>query len=142
MSPKQSLGSMLAGSIPQAAKAPTAEGAGRPAEEATQPTAPPKAPARAARNTEPPAAPPEPPRIPTVTAAARWIEFERKETRQRLDQLQWLESKRKELNAARAGRGERLTDNTLIRVAIDLLMKHGDELDGTTEDELRSSLGL
>ncbi|GAA2559184.1 hypothetical protein HD598_002692 [Neomicrococcus aestuarii] len=38
--------------------------------------------------------------------------------------------------------GERITDNTLIRVAIDLLLKHREELHGTSEQELAISLGL
>lgn len=76
------------------------------------------------------------------TRAAKWLTFERKETRQRPDQIKWIEAKRKDLNAVRGGEGERLTDNTLIRVALDLLMQRGDELAGTTEDELRRPLGI
>ena len=38
--------------------------------------------------------------------------------------------------------GERITDNTLIRVAIDLLLKHREELHGTSEQDLAISLGL
>jgi len=38
--------------------------------------------------------------------------------------------------------GERLTDNTLIRVAVDLLLSKASEFQGTTEDELRNSLNL
>jgi hypothetical protein len=80
--------------------------------------------------------------IRTSSRAAKWLTFERKETRQRPDQIKWIEAKRKDLNAARGGEGERLTDNTLIRVALDLLMQRGDELTGATEDELRRSLGI
>lgn len=72
----------------------------------------------------------------------KWLTFEPKPTRQRRDQLDWIEAKRKELNALRARAGERLTDNTLIRVAIDLLIVNGDRLQGTTEAELRASLGI
>lgn len=78
----------------------------------------------------------------TTTRAAKWLTFERKETRQRPDQIEWIEAKRKELNAVRGGEGERLTDNTLIRVALDLLIQRGDELAGITEDDLRRSLGI
>ncbi|GAA4687395.1 hypothetical protein [Frondihabitans cladoniiphilus] len=78
----------------------------------------------------------------TSSRAAKWLSFERKETRQRPDQIEWIEAKRKDLNAMRGGEGERLTDNTLIRVALDLLMQRGDDLTGTTEDELRRSLGI
>lgn len=38
---------------------------------------------------------------------------------------------------------ERVTDNTLIRLGLALLLeKHRDELRGSNEDELRASLGL
>ncbi len=37
-------------------------------------------------------------------------------------------------------KAERITENTLIRVAIDLLLAHADELRGSTEDELRESV--
>ncbi|RJT89975.1 hypothetical protein D6T64_05125 [Cryobacterium melibiosiphilum] len=60
----------------------------------------------------------------------------------RPDQLEWVEAQRKELNQRRQGAGERLTDNTLIRVALDLLKQHQGELHGVTEDQLRKSLGL
>lgn len=45
-------------------------------------------------------------------------------------------------DVVRGGVGERLTDNTLIRVALDLLMQRGDELAGTTDDELSLSLEI
>jgi len=44
------------------------------------------------------------------------------------------------LNRARRGRGERITDNTLIRVAIDVLLQDADRLAGATEAELLSSV--
>ncbi|MDF2915815.1 MAG: hypothetical protein K0S70_32 [Microbacterium sp.] len=72
----------------------------------------------------------------------KWLTFEPKPTRQRRDQLDWIEAKRKELNSLRGRAGERLTDNTLIRVAVDLLIANGDRLVGTTEAELRASLGI
>ena len=38
---------------------------------------------------------------------------------------------------------ERITDATLVRIAIDLLLtRHGADLSGVTEDELRASVGL
>ncbi|NQX29821.1 hypothetical protein HQQ81_20940 [Microbacteriaceae bacterium VKM Ac-2854] len=61
----------------------------------------------------------------------------------RQDQLEWLESTRKSLNRAKgSGVGERLTDNTLVRVALDLLRSRSEALAGTTEAELRASVGL
>jgi hypothetical protein len=67
--------------------------------------------------------------------------LDRKETRLRADQLEALNTVTKGLNRKRRGKGERLTDNTLIRVAVDLLLSRADELQGMTEEELRQSLG-
>ncbi|MBD2438840.1 hypothetical protein H6G69_18805 [Nostoc sp. FACHB-110] len=69
--------------------------------------------------------------------------MERKETRLRQDQIDALTDLTRKLNRTkRVKGGERLTDNTLIRVAVDLLLSKASELQGTTEDELRSSLNL
>lgn len=48
----------------------------------------------------------------------------------------------RDLNRARKGQGHRITENTLIRLALDLLIKHRDDLHGTTEAELAASLKL
>ncbi|MBD2091848.1 hypothetical protein H6F67_18555 [Microcoleus sp. FACHB-1515] len=68
--------------------------------------------------------------------------MERKEVRLRLSQLDNLTVVTRKLNRARKGKGERLTENTLIRVAIDLLLENAEQLQGTTEEELLRSLGL
>lgn len=72
----------------------------------------------------------------------RYDEYDRKETRLRDDQYGRLTSASRRLNKARKGQGDRITENTLIRVAIDLLLAAEDELAGTTESELRKSVGL
>lgn len=72
----------------------------------------------------------------------RYDQLERKETRLRADQYSRLTELSRELNRQRQGQGERITENTLIRVAIDLLLAGGDNLAGTTEAELRTSMGL
>lgn len=72
----------------------------------------------------------------------RYDQLERKETRLRPDQYNSLSELSRALNRQRHGRGERITENTLIRVAIDLLLKREAELAGSTEAELRASLGL
>ena len=41
---------------------------------------------------------------------------------------------------ARRGGGERITENTLVRVAVDLLLERADALNGGTEAELLRSL--
>jgi hypothetical protein len=67
---------------------------------------------------------------------------ERKELRIRVDQADELARLTRRINRARRGAGERITDNTLIRIAVDLLLEQSGRLAGTTEDELRKSLSL
>jgi len=105
--------------------------------------APPKAPARTRRAGAPRAARPAPgSRTAGVTESqtAKWKGLERKELRLRADQLDELARLRRMLNRQRAGDGERITENTLIRVAVDMLLSRTDRLRGTTEDELRKSV--
>ncbi|RCJ16176.1 hypothetical protein A6S26_33925 [Nostoc sp. ATCC 43529] len=69
--------------------------------------------------------------------------MERKEARLRQDQIDALTDLTRKLNRMKRSKGgERLTDNTLIRVAVDLLLSKASELQGTTEEELKSSLNL
>jgi len=75
-------------------------------------------------------------------ATVRFDELERKEARVRLDQYEALQSLSRKLNRSRNRRGERITENTLIRVAIDLLLSRQEQVAGTTEVELRTSVGL
>ena len=82
---------------------------------------------------------------PAATPAsdgARWTTFEAKTSRLRPDQRTQLTEVARRLTAAKAGAGERITDNTLIRVAVDLLLSRQNELAGTTEQELRASMGV
>lgn len=81
---------------------------------------------------------------PTVDDAElpKYLQLERKDLRLRADQLDALTTWQRRLNKVRRGRGERITENTLVRVAIDLLLERADELGGFTEDELRASVGL
>ncbi|MBX3196454.1 MAG: hypothetical protein KF727_15320 [Microbacteriaceae bacterium] len=71
-----------------------------------------------------------------------YLRFERKESRLRPDQLTQLSTRARQLNKARHAEADRITDNTLIRVAVDLLLSRADELAGGDEDGLRRSLGL
>lgn len=67
--------------------------------------------------------------------------LEPKQARLRTDQRRALGDLAWRLERARpTGEGPRITDNTLIRVAIDLLLEHGDELSGATEEDMRESL--
>jgi hypothetical protein len=58
------------------------------------------------------------------------------------DQLVELVRLRRSLNRQRRRAGERITTNKLIRVAVALLLSRSQDLSGTTEEELRRSLGL
>lgn len=66
--------------------------------------------------------------------------LERKDVRLRGDQLDALAQMTRHVAAARTERSERITENTLVRVAIDLLMDHAGQLHGNTETELRQSV--
>ncbi len=66
--------------------------------------------------------------------------LDRKEVRLRDDQIAELAVLVRQLMRARTVKVERITENTLIRVAIDLLLAHADHLRGGTERELRKSV--
>ncbi|WP_298461211.1 hypothetical protein [uncultured Cellulomonas sp.] len=85
---------------------------------------------------------PNTPSIEQRPAAPRYLQLERKETRLEVGQLDELTLLARKLNKRRRGAGERITENTLIRVAVDVLLQHVDDLNGATEAELRKSVGL
>jgi len=70
----------------------------------------------------------------------KYLQLERTEARLRSDQVDELARLRRRVAANRDDKTERITDNTLIRLAVDLLLTRADELDGDTEDALRASL--
>jgi hypothetical protein len=76
----------------------------------------------------------------TESQTPKWQRLERKELRLRADQLDELARLRRALNRQRGGEGERITENTLIRVAVDMLLGQAGKLRGSTEDELRNSV--
>lgn len=81
--------------------------------------------------------------VATRASVPRFAGFERKEARLRQDQLDALDALARKIKRARKpGAGERITDNTLIRVAVDLLLARQDELSGSTEEEIRTSVSL
>lgn len=71
---------------------------------------------------------------------AKFARLTRKETRVREDQYVELSHLVRALMRDRVSRRERITENTLIRVAIDLLLAHRDQLRGSDEGELRRSM--
>lgn len=83
------------------------------------------------------ATPGVPPRVP------KYLALERKEARLRGDQVDSLASLARRVNRQKPSRGgERITENTLIRVAVDWLLSQEDYVGGSTEEEIRRSLGV
>ena len=76
----------------------------------------------------------------TLDDCARYMRFVVKQARLRDDQLSGLEAIVRQLNRRRVTRAERITSNTLIRVAVDLLLIHAERLSGDTEAQLLASL--
>jgi hypothetical protein len=85
---------------------------------------------------------PEPSASPgPSTAGPLYRRLARKEARLREDQYVALSRLVRVLARRRTDRsGPRLTENTLIRIAIDLLLSRADYLIGNTESELRASV--
>lgn len=75
-----------------------------------------------------------------VAPVPRFQQLTRKEARVREDQYAALSALARRLMRTRRTRSERITENTLIRVAIDLLLTHKDALTGSNEAELRKSV--
>jgi hypothetical protein len=83
------------------------------------------------------ATPGVPPRVP------KYLALERKEARLRGDQVDSLASLARRVNRQKPSRGgERITENTLIRVAVDWLLSQEDHVGGSTEEEIRRGLGV
>lgn len=66
----------------------------------------------------------------------------RKEARLRDDQIESLMLRARKLSRNKVGTDERITDNTLIRIAVDMLLAREADLAGNSEAELRKSVGL
>ena len=73
---------------------------------------------------------------------AKFATLSRKETRIRDDQQTGLTALARRLSRAKTAGGERITENTLIRISIDLLLAHEGQLVGEDEVALRRSIGL
>ncbi|MEV6456572.1 MULTISPECIES: chromosome segregation ATPase [Streptomyces] len=58
----------------------------------------------------------------------------------REDQHSELSAIARELMLARSQKTERITENTVIRLAVDLVIRHPELLVGDTEDDLRTNL--
>lgn len=77
---------------------------------------------------------------PESRGLAKFARLTRKDARIRADQDAALTTLAKSLMRRRSAKGERITENTLIRIAIDLLLTNADELRGSTEEDLRKSV--
>jgi hypothetical protein len=96
----------------------------------------------------PPAKPPTAKAAPSKPAAeppaevveAGYLSFIRKDTRLREDQLEQLTKESRRLNRAKRNTGVRITDNTLIRIGVDLLLERIDRAAGDDEAALLRSL--
>jgi hypothetical protein len=74
-------------------------------------------------------------------AVPKYLRLVRHDLRVRAEQMEALAALRRRISAdrGRKERSERITDNTLIRVAIDLLLAHDEFLAGATEEQIRES---
>ena len=73
-------------------------------------------------------------------AAPAYLRFVRKETRLREDQQNQLTVQARRLNRAKKTAGARITENSLIRVAVDLFLAQADRAAGDDEDAIRKSI--
>jgi hypothetical protein len=83
---------------------------------------------------------PSPAEVDDPVAAATYLRFVRKDTRLREDQLEALTSHARRLNRKRRSAGPRVTENTLIRVAVDLLLDRIEVAVGDDEAALLKSV--
>jgi hypothetical protein len=77
----------------------------------------------------------------------KYLQLQRREARIHVEQADALTLLARRLNSERrlpdgTAVGERITDNTLIRVAIDLLLQRENEIRGTSEEAIAQGLGL
>ena len=73
-------------------------------------------------------------------ATPAYLRFVRKETRLREDQQNQLTVQARRLNRAKKTAGARITENSLIRVAVDLFLAQANRAVGDDEDAIRKSI--
>lgn len=79
-------------------------------------------------------------RKPSDDDTPRYLTFTRTEARLREDQAAALAALRRRVSANRTDKTERITDNTLLRLAVDLLLQQAHRIQGDTEDQMRRAL--
>lgn len=77
----------------------------------------------------------------------KYLQLQRREARIHVEQADALTMLTRRLNSERrlpngSTAGERITDNTLIRVAIDLLLQRENEIHGVSEEAIAQGLGV
>lgn len=73
----------------------------------------------------------------------KYLALQRKEARLRGDQVDALASLARRMNRAKVDKGgERITENTLIRVAVDWLLSRDEPVGASSEEEIRRGLGV
>lgn len=84
---------------------------------------------------------PNEPVIPSVgSPTPAYLRYVRKETRLREDQQNRLTLEARRLNRAKKNPGARITENSLIRVAVDLLLAQISDAEGDDETAIRKSM--
>jgi hypothetical protein len=81
-----------------------------------------------------------PPEPSTDSHAPTYLRYVRKETRLREDQQNRLTLEARRLNRAKKTQGARITENSLIRVAVDVLLAQIGRAAGDDEDAIRKSM--
>lgn len=99
-------------------------------------------PVRVGDTTPAEAAPPAPPADSGSPEVPKYARMEVRDARLRPDQWRDLRDLVDRLKAGRTDRRDRLTHNTVLRIAVDLLLARADELHGDDEAALRASVGL
>ncbi|MCG9890851.1 MAG: hypothetical protein MH252_07235 [Thermosynechococcaceae cyanobacterium MS004] len=75
-----------------------------------------------------------------ATKVPKYLSLERKEVRLPSEHIDELTRLVRRLNRQKTGRDERITENTLIRIAVSLLVDFGESITGNNERELLESL--
>lgn len=80
---------------------------------------------------------------PPTRTRPKYLALQRKEARLRSDQVDALASLARRMNRGKVERrAERITENTLIRVAVDWLLSRDEPVGASSEEEIRRSLGV
>jgi hypothetical protein len=133
----QLLGNVGANATPAAPKAEPPKVA-----EETEPAIPEVAakPARPPSRVAPPSEKQTAPHPVEESATPAYLRYVRKETRLREDQQNQLTLQARRLNRAKTSPGSRITENSLIRVAVDLMLAKIERASGDDEDAIRKSM--